>query len=409
MKTVVKVDRVSKKYRLGTTRTSILEALSSYLHTIRGSRTGDRVKNQELWALREVNFELLQGESVGLLGKNGAGKSTLLKLLAKITRPTSGTIELQGRLSALIELGTGFHPDLSGRENVYLNGTILGLSRNEISRRFDEIVDFSEIERFIDTPIKRYSSGMIVRLGFAVASCIDPDILLVDEVLAVGDASFRQKCLKRIQTLIQKGTSIIFVSHNLYMVQAVCPTSLYIKAGEVKYSGKTSQAIDLYERDLHQEQAQKLKLTRQGAVDSTDLHIKRVEIVDPLNLNARNEFCSDQTVEVRIHYEAYRSADDVNAVVRLVRTDGLTCCMVRTSTDNIRFPLKSGEGIITVLFQPLQLSGGSFYVDARITNANDSIVLASSWSDWFYVSSSALSHEAESGIFVPNRKWSHIL
>lgn len=409
MKKLVKVDGVSKKYRLGATRTSILGALSSSLHAVRRSGNGHLGKNRELWALRNVNFELSEGQSVGLLGKNGAGKSTLLKLLAKITRPTSGTIEMHGRLSALIELGSGFHPDLSGRENVYLNGTILGLTRSEINRRFDEIVNFSEIERFIDTPIKRYSSGMVVRLGFAVASCIDPDILLVDEVLAVGDASFRQKCLQRIQTLVQSGTSIIFVSHNLYMVKAVCPTSLYIKAGEVKYSGRTSEAIELYEHDMHEEKARKFMLAGQDvAVDFTELQINRVEIVDPINSETANEFCSDRAVEVRIHYKAYRSEDDVNAVVRLVRTDGLTCCMVRTGIDNIRIPVRSGEGTISVIFEPLQLSGGSYYVDARITNASDSIVLASAWSDWFYVSGSGLSHEAESGVFVPNRRWKHI-
>jgi len=408
MKTLVKVDQVSKKYKLGNTRTSILRLISASLKNLTDSGNQNFHNNRELWALRDISFELSQGQSLGLVGKNGAGKSTLLKLLAKITQPTSGNIEMQGRLSALIELGSGFHPDLSGRENIYLNGTILGLSRSEISRRFDEIVDFSELERFIDTPVKRYSSGMTVRLGFAVASCIDPDVLLVDEVLAVGDASFRQKCMRRIQTLIQNGTSIIFVSHNLYMVQAVCPTSLYIKDGEVKYAGKTTEAIDLYEHDLHEEQANKFELDKQDKHEEiTELQLIKVEVVDPACEKVTNEFRSDQAVEARLHYKAYQLSEDINAVVRLVRTDGLTCCMVRTSTDDIRFHLQPGEGVISVIFDPLQLSGGSFYVDARITNASDSIVLANAWSDWFYVTGSELSHESESGVFNPNRKWQH--
>ena len=242
--TPIRFENVSKRYRLGLTRTSVPAYVSQSIKNLRNITRRNNQDDQYLWALKDISFELSRGESLALIGPNGAGKSTILKLLAGITHPTSGQIEVNGQLSALIELGAGFHPDLTGRENIYLNGTILGLSRKEVNQRFEEIVDFSELERFIDTPVKRYSSGMSVRLGFAVAACINPEILLVDEVLAVGDASFQQKCLKRIHSLLHNGTSIIFVSHNLYLVQSACETGIYLHKGEVKYTGSISEVID---------------------------------------------------------------------------------------------------------------------------------------------------------------------
>ncbi len=243
MKRVISFENVSKKYQLGVARTSLPSIISLGVKKIIKPSSVRAKNNDVLWALKDVSFELEKGQSMALVGSNGAGKTTTLKLLANITKPTAGRIETNGKLSALIELGAGFHPDLTGRENIYLNGTILGLKRHEINKRFDEIVDFSELSRFIDTPVKRYSSGMTVRLGFAIASCIEPEILLVDEVLAVGDAAFRQKSLKRIQSLIHEGTSILFVSHNLYMVQAVCQKALYLKKGQVQLWDETKKVI----------------------------------------------------------------------------------------------------------------------------------------------------------------------
>ncbi|HIE57822.1 MAG TPA: ABC transporter ATP-binding protein, partial [Anaerolineales bacterium] len=210
--TVIQFQNISKRYNLGMTRTSLPTAAYQWGRSLlKPAKSQERQKKQYLWALKDVSFDLQRGESLALIGPNGAGKTTILKLLAGITTPTSGNIQINGKLSALIELGAGFHPDLSGRENIFLNGAILGLTRAEVQRKFDEIVAFSELEQFIDTPVKRYSSGMAVRLGFAVAASIDPDILLVDEVLAVGDAAFRQKCMERIRSMLNQGTSIIFV------------------------------------------------------------------------------------------------------------------------------------------------------------------------------------------------------
>lgn len=406
MTTVVRFEGVSKQYHLGVSQTSLLKGISKLFMQVVKPRATSPADQQILWALRNIDFELAKGESLALIGKNGAGKSTLLKLLANITRPTSGQIEVYGRLSALIELGSGFHPDLTGRENVYLNGAVLGLSRQQIQRRFDEIVAFSEIEQFIDTPVKRYSSGMMVRLGFAVASCIEPDILVVDEVLAVGDASFQQKCLKRIQSLCESGTSIIFVSHNINMVEAVCTSALYIKQGQIQYHGKTAEAIDAYERALHEERAQQYAEDVQSGQNNTllDIEINQVEVL-PVNGRSGSEFSSDRPVEIRVHYEAHRPIEKADAVMRIVRSDGLTCCMMRTAVDQTTLSLKQGKGVFSVIMEPLQLIGGAYFVNAYISTEKDLVLLATGRSKWFYVAGSTLSYEEQSGVFEPRRRW----
>ncbi|MFC2043374.1 ABC transporter ATP-binding protein [Chloroflexota bacterium] len=399
---------VSKQYRLGVTRTSLLRVLSNSIkRTIK--RDSQQVhRDKTIWALREINFDLSQGESLGIIGPNGAGKSTLLKLLAKVTRPTSGEINVPGRLSALIELGSGFHGDLTGRENIYLNGTILGLSRQEINRRFDEIVDFSGIEQFIETPIKRYSSGMLVRLGFAVAACIDTDILLVDEVLAVGDASFRQKCTARIQSLLEDGTSLIFVSHNLYMVNAICKRTMYLNKGIMKVQGNTTDVIKRYEHDLHEEDAQKFDIEQAKSIPQfVNAQIEDIEILNADSTEGQSEFTSDQNVEIRIHYRAFTGSRKANFTIRIIRSDGVTCCNMRTTNDQVEFCLNEGKGYVAATLEPLQLAGGSYHVEAEITNEDECVLVAVGHSDWFIVTGRSLSHEMNSGIFEPARIWSH--
>jgi homopolymeric O-antigen transport system ATP-binding protein len=201
---------------------------------------------EEFWALRNVSFEVKQGDVVGIIGRNGAGKSTLLKLLSRITEPTEGRMRLRGRVASLLEVGTGFHPELTGRENIFLNGSILGMSRVEIRTKFDEIVAFAEVEKFLDTPVKRYSSGMYVRLAFAVAAHLEPEILIVDEVLAVGDAEFQKKCLGKMHDVATGGRTILFVSHNMQAVSILCNRGMFLRAGSLEYSGSTKEAIDMY-------------------------------------------------------------------------------------------------------------------------------------------------------------------
>lgn len=406
MKTVIHFENVSKKYRLGTSRISLLKSFSQSLGRRFQGKRHPAEDDKVLWALRDVSFKLSQGESLALIGKNGAGKSTLLKLLANITRPTEGRIASTGRLSALIELGSGFHPDLTGRENVFLNGTLLGLSRSSIKLRFDEIVAFSEIEPFIDTPIKRYSSGMLVRLGFAVASCIEPDILLVDEVLAVGDASFRQKCLKRIQALLKAGTSILFVSHNINMVEAVCSSALYIKKGRIMFSGNTAQAIETYERDLHAERAEMFDTLPRSScnVAATDVQITKIELLDEDGIE-QEQIRANQPVEIRVWYRSYCAESWCDAVIRIVRSDGLTCCMIRTATASVPLYLRQGEGAFSLKLDGLQLIGGRYFIDACISTPHDLVLLANKRSTWFFIPGAPLSHEEQSGVFEPRVQW----
>ncbi len=210
-------------------------------------RWGTSFEKEEFWALRDISFSVQPGEVVGIVGRNGAGKSTLLKILSRITEPTAGKITLRGRVASLLEVGTGFHPDLTGRENIYLNGSILGMQRAEISRKFDEIVAFAEIERFLDTPVKRYSSGMYVRLAFAVAAHLEPEILIVDEVLAVGDMAFQKKCLGKMQSVAQgEGRTVLFVSHNIHAVRQLCRTGLLLGDGQLKTAGPVAKVLDTY-------------------------------------------------------------------------------------------------------------------------------------------------------------------
>lgn len=410
MKSTVHFEHVSKKYQLGLTRTSLPSVVSSWLKSSMQSGFRQNNKDKTFWALQDVSFELKQGESLALVGSNGAGKTTILKLLANITRPTSGKIQTSGQLSALIELGAGFHPDLTGRENIYLNGTILGLSRKQVADRFDEIVDFSELGHFIDTPVKRYSSGMTVRLGFAVASCMEPQILLVDEVLAVGDASFQQKCLGRIRSLINNGTSIIFVSHNFYLVQAVCSSALYLEKGQVKLHGDTNEVIERYEQDLHQARA--LKFAAAGheptAEESGDLEITQVAVVDATGKELE-QLSNKQPAQIQIHYNAYRPMGQVHVSVFIRRSDGLTVCMMRTKLDDYELNLERGQGVISLYLEPLQLTTGTYFAEAWFLNDSDSmaIIPKGGRSGWFSVKGTALSYADDSGIFEPNTRWDH--
>jgi lipopolysaccharide transport system ATP-binding protein len=252
---IIKVEGLGKKYLLkhqaaGRSKyvalRDVLADKTKSLFQNRRSATGGQKSTEEFWALKDVSFEVNRGESIGIIGRNGAGKSTLLKLLSRITEPTTGRIRLRGRIASLLEVGTGFHPELSGRENIFLNGAILGMSRAEIARKFDEIVAFAEVEKFLDTPVKRYSSGMYMRLAFAVAAHLEQEILIVDEVLAVGDAAFQKKCLGKMKDVSQSGRTVLFVSHNMEAITRLCARCIYLVKGELKTQGETREVIKAY-------------------------------------------------------------------------------------------------------------------------------------------------------------------
>jgi ABC-type polysaccharide/polyol phosphate transport system ATPase subunit len=244
MARAVEVENLSKRYRLGEDRPgrSLREAVAGSIRSL-GRRRAER---EEIWSLRDVSFELEEGGALGVIGRNGAGKSTLLKILSRITEPTLGVSRTRGRVASLLEVGTGFHPELTGKENVYLNGAILGMKRQEMDRRFDEIVDFSGVERFMDTPLKRYSSGMQLRLAFAVAAHLEPDILVVDEILAVGDAEFQRKCLRRMADVEREGRTVVFVSHDLEAIARLCPQVIWLDGGRIQEAGPARRVIDTY-------------------------------------------------------------------------------------------------------------------------------------------------------------------
>ncbi len=257
MNTAISVENISKRYQIGvnrakgyrTLRESLTDGLVSLGDRLRLAANGSSSASRAFgthWALKDVSFEVQPGDVVGIIGRNGAGKSTLLKILSRITEPTSGRALIHGRVGSLLEVGTGFHPELTGRENVYLNGSILGMSRREIARRFDEIVEFAEIERFLDTPVKRYSSGMYVRLAFGVAAHLEPEILLVDEVLAVGDQKFQKKCLGKMREVGRSGRTVLFVSHNIAALESLCDRCILIERGQVKADGETRSILALY-------------------------------------------------------------------------------------------------------------------------------------------------------------------
>jgi len=253
---VIKVQNLSKRYRLGlkekqadTLVGQISQIIRSPWENLKRLRELNRFGEEDesvFWALKDVSFEVKEGEVLGIIGKNGAGKSTLLKILSQITEPTSGKIEIHGRVASLLEVGTGFHPELSGRENIYMNGTILGMTRREIDSKLDEIIDFSGVEKFIDTPVKFYSSGMKVRLGFSVAAHLDPEILIIDEVLAVGDYEFQAKCLKKMDSVSKEGRTVLFVSHNLEAIKTLCSRILVLKDGKINFDGEVKSGIRFY-------------------------------------------------------------------------------------------------------------------------------------------------------------------
>ncbi|MBV4357835.1 ABC transporter ATP-binding protein [Pinibacter aurantiacus] len=284
--TVIKVENLSKQYRLGQIGTgSLAHDINRWWHKVRGNEdpylkvgeANDRASkgdSEYVWSLRDVNFEIKQGDAVGIIGRNGAGKSTLLKILSRTTAPTIGNIKIKGRVASLLEVGTGFHPELSGRENIFLNGAILGMTKAEIKKKFDEIVDFAGVERYIDTPVKRYSSGMYVRLAFGVAAHLEPEILIVDEVLAVGDAEFQKKALGKMQDVSKgQGRTVLFVSHNMGVVTQLCNSAILLNKGSVAYTGTSDIVVQKY-----------LNLNLSGetyeAPEEKEFYIKKVQVVD---------------------------------------------------------------------------------------------------------------------------------
>jgi ABC-type polysaccharide/polyol phosphate transport system ATPase subunit len=320
-----------------------------------------RKRREEFWALRDVNFAVERGETVGIIGHNGAGKSTILKLLANITAPTSGEIVINGRLSALIEVGSGFHPELTGRENIFLNGAILGMGRREIAEKLESIAEFAGVKAFLDVPVKRFSSGMYVRLGFSIASHLDPDILLLDEVLAVGDAAFQEKCLQRIEGLRRAGTTIVFISHDLAAVERICDRVILMRRGEVAATGKPREIISLY-----QEQIEPSRLnTMKTAMEDDRAVIQSLAFYTPSGLRP-SVFHTGDPLVARIDYVAHEEIKDAVFDV-FVRTGDLTeLCQLTTTTSGNPINLPVGPGTLEFHCEELGLLPGMYHANVCV-------------------------------------------
>lgn len=290
MKPIISVEGLGKKYTIRHEGQGRYRALREEIFKL-PQRLFQRnhQDKEEFWALKDVSFDIMPGDRVGIIGRNGAGKSTLLKLLSRITEPSTGKITLRGRVASLLEVGTGFHPELTGRENIFLNGAILGMSRAEVRRKFDEIVDFAGVEKFLDTPVKRYSSGMYVRLAFAVAAHLEPEILIVDEVLAVGDAEFQKKCLGKMEQVGQDGRTVLFVSHNMAMIQQLCHTGIFFAKGHIECLGTIEDTIEKYTQETNHSKFQRIQdshvsLNDIRLVDKNFREIHEISVIDDFGI-----------------------------------------------------------------------------------------------------------------------------
>jgi lipopolysaccharide transport system ATP-binding protein len=363
MKPIILASNLCKMYRLGsagpryaTLRETLMGSTQSLLK--RPKRNIDAL-DESVWALKDVSFEVQAGEVIGIIGRNGAGKSTLLKVLSRITEPTSGRVELYGRVGSLLEIGTGFHPELTGRENIYLNGAMLGMKRAEIARKFDEIVAFAEIEKFLDTPVKRYSSGMYMRLAFAVAAHLEPEILVIDEVLAVGDIAFQRKCLGKMQDVATEGRTVLFVSHNMAAVSNLCQTSLVLDSGEVLFRGSAVEGISRYTHiNVAQiNNADLMSLPRKGA---GGIRLTKME----LSCNGEkilNHRCGSP-LEIAFNFTMSNEVDtsDISIQVRFVDDYGITVLTLWNKTTEQHRSICRKSGWLTFSIDRLPLRPGLY-------------------------------------------------
>ncbi|MCU0334655.1 MAG: polysaccharide ABC transporter ATP-binding protein [Chitinophagaceae bacterium] len=375
MAPIISVSNVSKQYRLGEVGTgSLQQDLNRWWHKLRGKedpylQVGDtndrstRGSSDYVWALRNISFEVQPGEVLGIIGRNGAGKSTLLKILSRVTEPTTGRIAMRGRMASLLEVGTGFHPELTGRENIYLNGAILGMTKKEINSRFDEIVAFAGVERYIDTPVKRYSSGMHVRLGFAVAAHLEPDVLIVDEVLAVGDYEFQKKCLGKMREVSQaQGRTILFVSHNMTAIQSLCSKGLLLENGAIAANGDIASVMAIYQAQNQLQAFADIHLEKDGlALNSVSLGADRL-----------TSFDIDKALIIDVSVDAKRDFDLINIVLFFKTIDGATIF----ATSSVAGFLEAGSHIFSCEIPANTLNDILYAVDVLVVKNGEEPVFS---------------------------------
>jgi lipopolysaccharide transport system ATP-binding protein len=402
MSKVISIENLSKAYRLGQIGSGTFTYdMQRWWANLRGKpnpllkigeQDHDNFNGEIIWALKNLSLQIEQGEVLGVIGRNGAGKSTLLKILSRVTAPTSGRIKVRGRIASLLEVGTGFHPELTGRENIYLNGAILGMSRKEMDRKFDEIVDFSEVEQFIDTPVKRYSSGMYVRLAFAVAAHLEPEILVIDEVLAVGDAEFQRKCLSKMGNVAKKGQTILFVSHNMGAIVSLCKSCIVLKNGIPIFQGEAGTATHHYMESLFQNNNTQSR--------SNTISIANVRIRTPFD--ASSALCCDQPLVIEAQFLGSIQNPEIicvienanNEIISFQKRKGKELGVLEKAGQlklEITYPaLWLAPGIYSVYFRFLNLTGGN---DGRLT------------SDKYPFTVTGETEETGKAILSPNSVW----
>ena len=369
----IEIQSVSKRYRIGRLQRTFREDIVEFAKRPFGRRNNNEA--DWIWALRDVSFDVAEGEVVGIIGRNGAGKSTLLKILSKITHPTEGNIKVRGRVASLLEVGTGFHEELTGRENVYLNGSILGMKKREVDKCFDSIVEFSGVEKFIDTQVKRYSSGMRLRLGFAVAAHLEPDVLIIDEVLAVGDAGFQKKCLETIDNLRSGGRTVLFVSHNLAAVENLCSRGIWLDGGKVRMDGGAKEVILAYMASFTGSSTAESTLadseSRQG---NGEVRYTRVEYLNPDLTPRALTRCGDSLV-IRFHYHAKKTIRYPVFWFRLFTDMGTLITEAGADMYGVEIPrMEPGDGYIDVEIESLNLLPAQYYFSLWIADQKNSVI-----------------------------------
>ncbi len=414
------VERISKKYRIAgpqesyrTLREALTDAVTQpfrrALRLLQGNPSGAADLTREVWALREVSFEVAPGEVIGVIGRNGAGKSTLLKILARITSPTEGTARLSGRVGSLLEVGTGFHAELTGRENIYLSGAILGMRRSEIDRKLGSILEFAEVEKFADTPVKHYSSGMYLRLAFSVAAHLDPEILLVDEVLAVGDNEFQKKCLRKLGEAAGTGRTILFVSHNMAAIQALCPRTLLIADGRLDFDGPTAQAIEKYL--LHGQ-------PRPGARDLAEYRVSRGDaVLRSISVSGgdgepRSVFATGSDIVLAFELSVAGSVRDPQIGLGVKNVLGTRIFTLRPSWQSHSFGTLEGAVTVRCHLENLRLMPGQYYLKATFGDRHsdfdvvEDVPIFEVMPDDFW-GSGELPTPITQGLILQDAAWSH--
>jgi lipopolysaccharide transport system ATP-binding protein len=405
MNYAIEFNEVWKKFKKGEKMNSLRDAIP---HLMNRKDKDVSLEDREFWAVKNVSFNIEKGGVVGIMGPNGAGKSTILKLLSKIIVPNKGSMKINGRLSALIEVTAGFHPELTGRENVFLNGTILGMRKKEIEQKFDEIVEFSGVGEFIDTPVKRYSSGMFSRLGFSVAAHMDPDILLIDEVLAVGDMSFQGKCAAKIRELLGSGATIVLVSHQLNMIQSLCRRVILLQNGEVVKDGPVQDVIPHYQNIVYKKKEEELK----NKINSMDgrVRLDTRPLVDIVNVyfsdghEKKEKFELGDRFIVTIEYDAREEIRDPRFSLDIFRGDSVLCCSSRMDDKGVNVDMIKGRGTITVDLGKMILAPGIYMTNISIWDKAMIQPYIVRNKDIIRVEIQGRSHQSSS-VFVPEITW----